>query len=172
MLLPRIESRDNQLLSERLADFASFLVERGHLDRADSILTMCENYQHRQFPDARLTHACTASARGAFLAAKGKLDAAKSTLVSSYRRIRHRYGLRSRQYIQALRRMVDLYERRGKEAKADAYRTKLTRATTPDLSKVGSNKRFAIVPVSTSTTDVMRLPATGALRRPQAGLKR
>ena len=97
----------------------------------DSLLRMCENYQRRQFPEAAYSRALVANARGAYLVSTGKFDDAKAALVSSLRHITDARGGGSLPAIQALRRMVQLYQRSGEPAKAEQYRVKLAKVTEP-----------------------------------------
>jgi len=101
------------------------IVDQGRADEAEPLLRNCVDTAHAILPKGHWQSAYAEVLLGHCLAALGRFDEAEALMVLQYASIERSLGKTDRVAIDALRRVVQLYETSSRSDQAMAYRSKL-----------------------------------------------
>jgi len=122
---------DHPDVARGLTNLAELYQARGRYEAAEPLAREAVDTLRRKLPPGHWRIARSESVLGASLSARGRFEQAEALLIESYPVIRNHRGEWARETVDALGRIIALYEAWGKPDKAGEYRTLLPPVRTP-----------------------------------------
>jgi eukaryotic-like serine/threonine-protein kinase len=125
----RLLHEGHRTMAIALASLGKLLLEKGEVLEAEPLLREALMIHRKTSPKNDWGTPDTASALGACLTAMRRYDEAESLLTESYEGLKLASGVDNKRTLEALNRLISLYQSWGKTAKATEYRALLLNAT-------------------------------------------
>lgn len=130
----RILGGDHPKTATSCEHLAKVLLEEGADEDAEAFIRECLQIRKTALPDSHWLIPNTESLLGRCLAAQERFEEAEPLLLASYESLRTQLGATSQPAVDALRRIIDLYEAWNKPDEAAQYRAKLPHGSADDAA--------------------------------------